>query len=261
MPGRLEYERAIRRSDLPPPSRHIALTVATWADMDTGIIPERFQPSLRTLAEATGLNRVTVQRHLDRLETDGWMVRDRPEAKKARMEHARTRYSLALPPGARCTENLGAQSTQPLDAESTQAGCTENLELGAESTTRVPKSHESQDSSAASGGQQRKPKQPKPNKHQVADDLTAAFWKRHGKGRAQSFVAVRSVIRTAVGNGVERDDLARALDQVAREGRSISGGTLDTALGNLRRTNGWQRPGGHRPYSDPDNQDEYDGDI
>lgn len=103
--------------------------------------------------------------------------------------------------------------------------------------------------------------QRKPSKRQVADDLTAAFWKRHGKGRAQSFVAVRSVIRTAVGNGVERDDLARALDQVAREGRSISGGTLDTALGNLRRTNGWQRPGGHRPYSDPDNQDEYDGDI
>jgi DNA-binding transcriptional ArsR family regulator len=246
-PGRLEYERAIRRSDLPPPSRHIALTIATWSDMDTGRIPERYQPSLSTLAEATGLNRATVQRHLDRLEADGWIVRDRPEAKKARMEHARTRYSLALPPGARRTEHLGAESTQPLGAESTQAGCTEHLELGAESTTRVPKSLESQDAVAgkpASG-------QRKPNRHQVADDLTAAFWEHHGKGRAQPFPAVRGVIRTAISNGVARDDLARALDQVAREGRSISGATLDIALGNLRRG----------AYQNPADQDVYDEDL
>src|SRR5688500_10043798 len=36
--------------------------------------------------------------------------------------------------------------------------------------------------SAASGSQQQKP-----NKHQVADDLTAAFWQKHGKGRAQPY--------------------------------------------------------------------------
>ncbi|MFJ6559913.1 hypothetical protein ACIQMV_08530 [Streptomyces sp. NPDC091412] len=80
-----------------------------------------------------------------------------------------------------------------------------------------------------------KPSEKKPNPHQVADDLTAAFWELHGKGRAQSFIAVRSVIRTAIGNGVERNDLARALDLVAREGRSISGATLDIALGKIRR--------------------------
>lgn len=36
MPGRLEYERAIRRSNLPWQSRHLALTIATWADLETG---------------------------------------------------------------------------------------------------------------------------------------------------------------------------------------------------------------------------------
>lgn len=71
--------------------------------------------------------------------------------------------------------------------------------------------------------------------HPVADELTAAFWERHGKGRAQPFLAVRGVIRAAIGNGVERNDLARALDLVAREGRSVSGATLDIALGNIRR--------------------------
>jgi len=78
----------------------------------------------------------------------------------------------------------------------------------------------------------------RPSKHEVADELTAAFWEMHGKGRAQPFIAVRSVIRAAIGNGVERDELARALDRVAREGRSVSGATLDIALGHLKRQRG-----------------------
>ncbi len=97
--------------------------------------------------------------------------------------------------------------------------------------------------------------EPKPNRHQVADDLTAAFWERHGKGRAQPFIAVRGVVRTAIGNGVERDDCARALDLVAREGRSISGATLDIALGKLR---GQQRRG---PFQNPENHDVYDEEL
>lgn len=71
--------------------------------------------------------------------------------------------------------------------------------------------------------------------HSVADELTKAFWDLHGKGRAQPYIAVQGVIRTAIGQGVARNDLARALDAVAREGRSISGATLDIALGKIRR--------------------------
>lgn len=110
----------------------------------------------------------------------------------------------------------------------------------------------------AASPRKRKPRKkadPKPNPHQVADDLTKAFWSLHGSGRAQSFVAIRGVVRTAIGNGVKRDDLARALDRVARQGRSISGGTLDIALGEIRKG----RPGG--PYQDPENQDDYDQEV
>jgi hypothetical protein len=92
-------------------------------------------------------------------------------------------------------------------------------------------------------------------KHTVADQLTAAFWERHGKGRAQSFVAVRSVIRTCIGNGIERDDLARALDQLAREGRPISGGTVQIALQPS------QAPPGRRPFTNPADHNAYDGDL
>lgn len=93
----------------------------------------------------------------------------------------------------------------------------------------------------------------KPNPHQVADDLAKAFWKVHGTGRAQPFLAIRGVIRTAIKNGVERNDLARALDRVARQGRSVSGATLDIALGEIRGRQG--------PYQDPENQDDYDQEV
>lgn len=84
----------------------------------------------------------------------------------------------------------------------------------------------------------------KPNRHQVADDLTAAFWKHHGAGRAQPFIAVRGIVRTAIGNGVDRDDCAHALKRIADEGRTVSGATLDIALGQIRR-------GGQRTTAPP----------
>lgn len=95
--GRLSYERAIRRSSLPPGARHVALTVATWANIETGVIPERFQPSLSTIAEATGLAKSSVKRHLVVLEDEGWLDRNRPDGDKARTEHARTAYRLTVP--------------------------------------------------------------------------------------------------------------------------------------------------------------------
>ena len=96
--SRLAYERAIRRSALPSPSRHLALTLATWADIATGVIPPRFMPSLSTLEAATGLTRKTVRAHLDRLEDDGWVDRDRPTETEAR-RGARTQYRLTIPAG------------------------------------------------------------------------------------------------------------------------------------------------------------------
>jgi len=88
----------------------------------------------------------------------------------------------------------------------------------------------------------------------VADELTAAFWKVHGKGRAQPYAAVLKIVRNAMKNGVERNELAHALNDLAISGWSISGGTLDTALGKIRgRRNG--------PYRDPENQDDYDQEV
>ncbi|MFR0358644.1 hypothetical protein [Streptomyces sediminimaris] len=91
-PGRLEYERAIRRSDLPPPSRHLALTIATWANIETGIIPDRFQPAKGVLEESTGLSRGAIVKHLNVLESNGWIGRETGGG-----AGRRTKYRLCIP--------------------------------------------------------------------------------------------------------------------------------------------------------------------
>jgi hypothetical protein len=78
----------------------------------------------------------------------------------------------------------------------------------------------------------------KPSKHEKADQLTAAFWERYKTGTAQSFIAIRGIVRTALGNGLDRDDVARALDLLGREGRNVSGGTINVALQQIRTRRG-----------------------
>lgn len=158
MPSRFEYERSVRSSDLAPLSRLLALTLATWADVKTGVIPARLTPSLSTLEKATGMDRSTVRRHLNKLEAAEWVERDRPDPVEARTKKARTRYRLTIPTGVTVPEmdgdELGAEDaeargTQPLvdtelGAESPQARGTQPLELGAENPmargTQPPKS-------------------------------------------------------------------------------------------------------------------------
>ena len=117
----------MRDSELPPPARHIALTLATWADVRTGVIPDDYMPSLTRLAEATGLDRSTVRRHLDRLEAEGWVERIRPSVVEARRKKKRTRYRLLAPLEV-------DQDADELGAQSPQVGGAQPPELGAQNT-------------------------------------------------------------------------------------------------------------------------------
>lgn len=94
--GRLTYERGIRYSSLPAPSRHLALTLATWADVETGIIPARFQPAKGVLEEATGLSRGAIVKHLNLLEEQGWISRETGGG-----AGKRTKFRLLIPAGAK----------------------------------------------------------------------------------------------------------------------------------------------------------------
>lgn len=95
-------------------SRLLALTVATWADVRTGVIPERLTPSLTMLENATGMARASVRKHLDTLEGGGWLKRDRPSVAAARSEKARTKYAIKIPRGMAVPDSDGIALGQEL---------------------------------------------------------------------------------------------------------------------------------------------------
>ena len=101
--SRFAYERAIRRSGLPARARHIALTLATWADVTTCVIPDRYMPSLATLSEATGMGKSTIARYLPVLEDEGWIAR-RQRTGADRANHEITHYTLLIPASAQAEE-------------------------------------------------------------------------------------------------------------------------------------------------------------
>jgi hypothetical protein len=171
MPSRYEYERAIRRSGLPPLSRLLALTIATWADPDTGRIPPQHQPAQSVLLEATGLAKGTFLTHRATLVERGWLRYDSPTSEQARRDHAQNVYFILLPAGsaadlakadiadastdseARSGADLGQELTQPRSAvDLAKTGQTPTTEArsapdpGQELTTRVPYVVSSKDS-------------------------------------------------------------------------------------------------------------------
>ena len=95
---RWRITKAVRASDLPAPARLIMLVLADVAEVGTAEIPERFTPSIRVLAQETGLDQSTVKRHLNALDKAGWLDRSVPDG-KAQGRGERTRYRLTLPSG------------------------------------------------------------------------------------------------------------------------------------------------------------------
>lgn len=117
MPSRFEYERAVRASGLPPLSRLLALTIATYADPRTGIIPDRKMPSLSTLREDTGMSHASVLTHLDALEKAGWIRRLVPDAILSRQKKVRTKTRITLPKGFLAPGEDGVQEELDLPSE------------------------------------------------------------------------------------------------------------------------------------------------
>lgn len=96
---RFAWERALLAEDkrvIPSTARLVGLTLATKVDPDL-TIPVAYSPSLARIASDTGLGKTAVTDHLNLLEREGWVVRDRPATEGAIRSHERTRYRLTLP--------------------------------------------------------------------------------------------------------------------------------------------------------------------
>jgi hypothetical protein len=171
MPSRFEFERAIRRSGLPPLARLLALTIATWADAETGSISRRHQPAQSVLLEATGMSKSSFLSHRKTLIDEGWLECESPDRIKAQKEHAQNVYSIHIPAGKAGSGDdlaktdkrsgkrreprsggdlaLGRQPTQPNRTEPSKSGST----LGRQPTTRVLSSSSTSSSPTGDGEQ------------------------------------------------------------------------------------------------------------
>lgn len=104
MPDVWSIMRAVRGANLPAPAKHVLLTLASLADPQSAVIPERFTPSLSELASMTALGRSTVARALSQIDAEspeenggGWVKRLRPSVHDARANGAKTQYALLVP--------------------------------------------------------------------------------------------------------------------------------------------------------------------
>lgn len=96
MPTRWEVEKAVVKSNVDAPGRHIVLTLLVSSENDTAVIQPSRAPSLSRIAAATGLGRTTVAEHLGKLERAGWVVRYRPTVEQARVDKVCTSYALRV---------------------------------------------------------------------------------------------------------------------------------------------------------------------
>jgi hypothetical protein len=246
MPSRFEYERAVRASDLAPLSRLLALTIATWADVRTGVIPERLMPSLTGLEKATGMARGSVRTHLDNLEAGGWLDRNRPSVAAARAEKARTRYRIKVPKGVVVPDADGIEQEQELNGaragdalvdsglgqELPQARAGAALELGQELTP----SRAGAALSSSYGPRKSVEVPPSAVAKPLPDRMTDAFLDRFARGNAYGRRQVRTVISDTLSNGTDPDELWKALERLGDTSRPVSPGTLQFAFADIRKT-------------------------
>jgi len=90
---------AVEASDLPPPARHLMLTLCgrlSGSGMHTGKLGD-YSPSLSHLSTLTGWKPTPVKKYLGELEQLGWLIRDQPPVKLQRSEKARTKYTVRIP--------------------------------------------------------------------------------------------------------------------------------------------------------------------
>lgn len=279
---------AVTRSTLPPFARLIMFVLSNRADTRTAVIPDEHTPSLSTIADESGLGLATVKRHLNILEADGWVRRERPTDEE-RVRGVRTRYRLAIG-SAKSTAHSEPRSTaqsEPSEAsehgsQRAVPGLTESL-----GTAQAEPRHGSQ---RAQSTAQSEPSTYIPIVSDLSDQLRGADApgddgsnalfgappKPESEGqrvnrlartytdrvKLSNFQAVAAIVRTAVritdDEGSPRygdQALTAALSALADEGRTVTANALRFALDGPPRAS--PRANGHQPYRNPVDQSVY----
>lgn len=252
MPSRFEFERAIRRSGLPPLSRLLALTIATWADLKTGKIPAEHQPAQSVLLEATGLSKVGFLTHRARLVEDGWLTYTSPTPDKARREHAQNAYFIHIP--ARSLSDLAPKKARsPSDPAKTGkaeqkpqgARSPSDLELGRPATQGLgrPATTRVTTPSTSSSVQ---PAQPQPV---TAQTIVGEWLDRASKRPPGSVIGqVGKHVAALLEEHIDPDDVRRGLAHWMTKGLHPS--VIPSVVNEVMNAAPPRQPNGTR-YSDP----------
>ncbi|MEY9995824.1 hypothetical protein ABIE67_007856 [Streptomyces sp. V4I8] len=220
MPSRFEFERAVRASSLPPLARLLALTIATWANPDTGVIPAKFQPSLSTLMAATGMSKGSLLTHRKTLDEEKWVTFTSPTLEDQRRKKARNVYKLHVPAGS--ATDLATGSAGDLDNPDTGSGA--DQELG-QQMNQVGSAADHKSSSTSSASQQ---DGPKPDGPRIATNCQPLVTAMQQAGihvswelSANEWLQVESIIKRIpidllVADAVEAWHRARSTPRLAR---------------------------------------------
>ncbi|WP_327368755.1 mucin-2 [Streptomyces sp. NBC_01217] len=70
----------------------------------------------------------------------------------------------------------------------------------------------------------------------AAAALVEAWWGTYGRGTAQNRTTIRRAVEDALANGLDAQLLAAAMDRLGQTSKPVTGGTLQFALSDIRRT-------------------------
>ncbi|MFS0695097.1 mucin-2 [Streptomyces nitrosporeus] len=70
----------------------------------------------------------------------------------------------------------------------------------------------------------------------AAAPLVETWWSTYGRGTAQSRTTVRRAVEDALSNGLDASLLAAAMERLGQTAKPVTGGTLQFALSEIRRT-------------------------
>lgn len=226
-------------------SRLVLLAIADCASADGS----NAFPSMAELMRKTALSERGIQAAISDLEKIGELVVERTTGKGNRYRvvmatsadepvQGKSPAENAPPQNLRGEESAPPQNVRPAESAPTPAESAPVTVIepsGCSLPTGENKDARTRDSTSADSS---KPKRKRATKAEIdereqqAQDLATKFFERYET--AQQFIAIRQVLRGALGNGITRDNLARAIDRLGREGKPISGASIQFVLGQMR---------------------------
>lgn len=240
-------------------SRLVLLAIADCASDDGS----NAWPSVKTLADKANLSVRAVQNAIQDLERLGELKVEWNKGQKGSNRYTvlmKTPAESAPPQNLRPEESAGGETgaepgtpaqeppqiLRPADSAPPQISTETPADSAPKPSRNRPTTKKTSSSLAPKpkrAAKAPKPKEPDPL-GDTAQELTTAFVEKFKGDNLQPFPAIRGVVKSALARDIPRNVLAHALNALGEAGLPVSGGTLTTELGRMRKAASGQNGGG-----------------